>query len=294
MSFRDVVGRTVTATLRRVDARGAVVVLDPSDAPAARSVERTLPLPSAELPEGAQPGAALPVFVYLDSEDHPVATLRIPHVQLGEVAFLTVADVTRFGAFFDWGLPKDLLLPFAEQTRELEVGSREPVGLTVDKSGRLAGTMRIRELLRSGGEFELDEWVDGEAWRNQPEVGLFVILERSFLGLLPAHEPHKLRRGEAAKFRIAHILPDGKLELSLRGLHHQELASDAQKLLEKLSLRGAAKVSDRTSPEQIRFLFGVSKKAFKRAVGRLLKQGAVTLDAEGYIVPRKDAAAPAR
>jgi predicted RNA-binding protein (virulence factor B family) len=286
MPFSDVIGRTVSARLRRVDARGAVLELDPSEARGAPSVARTLRLPQAELPEGVHEGDAFPVFVFLDSEDSPVATTRAPQVQLGEVAFLTVADITPIGAFFDWGLPKDLLVPFAQQTRELLVGDREPIGLTVDNTGRLTGTMRIRELLFEGGDFKQGEWVEGEAWRNEPEVGLFVILEGMFVGVVPAHEPHGLKRGQAASFRVTQIYPDGRLELSLRGPAHEEIEDDAQLLLAKLSAPGAPKLSDRSSPEQIRSLFGLSKKAFKRAVGRLLKEGNLSFDADGNLIVR--------
>jgi hypothetical protein len=280
MVFGELLGRTVTMTLRRLDARSAWLAREDA---ASHADADLLALPRAELPDEATEGDAIEVFVYLNSEDHPVATKLVPRVELGEVAFLTVTDVTHFGAFVDWGLPKDLLVPFAEQTRDLGHGDCEPIGLMVDKSGRLAGTMRISELLRSRGKFERGEWVDGEAWRNDPEIGLFVIVERAFLGLIPAHEPHTLRRGQAASFRIAQVLPDGKLELSLRGLAHDELASDAKRVLDRLSAPGALSVSDRADPEQIRALFGLSKKAFKRAVGRLLKEGSVVLDAQGYI-----------
>lgn len=204
----------------------------------------------------------------------------------GDVAFLTVTDLTPIGAFVDWGLPKELLVPFAEQTRELAVGDRQPIGVFVDNTGRSAGTMKIRELLNDVGEFELDEWVDGEAWRNEPDVGLFVILERRFLGLVPASEPHPLQRGEAAKFRVARILADGKVELSLRGQVHEQLAVDAAHVLERLRTPGTPTISDRAHPDQVRALFGLSRKAFKRAVGRLLKDGSVTLNERGFIIPR--------
>jgi predicted RNA-binding protein (virulence factor B family) len=143
--------------------------------------------------------------------------------------------------------------------------------------------MRIRELLHEGGDFQVGEWVDGEAWRKEPGIGVFVILERRFVGLLPEREPHALERGEAASFRIANIWPDGKLELSLRGLAHDELREDAERVLEVLRGVSAGSVSERMPPEHIRAEFGLSKKAFKRAVGRLLKAGAVTLDAHGYL-----------
>ncbi|MET0388585.1 MAG: S1-like domain-containing RNA-binding protein [Polyangiales bacterium] len=206
-----------------------------------------------------------------------------PVLEPGDVAFLRVTDLTPVGAFVDWGLPKELLVPFAEQTHELKVGEHVPIGVFVDNTGRFAGTMKIRELLATDGDFKLDEWVEGEAWRNEPEVGLFVIVERRFLGLVPVDEPHALQRAQVAKFRVARILPDGKIELSLRGPAHEQLALDARLVLEKLQGPGAVVISEEAEPERIRAEFGLSKKAFKRAVGRLLKEGTVTEDADGNL-----------
>ncbi len=284
MPYEDLLGRVVTLPVRRFGPPGAFLSVDAGDdGPGAP----TLLLPGSEVPEGTREGDELEVFVYLDSEDRPIATTREPRIELGEVAFLEVTDLSRFGAFVDWGLPKELLVPHAEQTRELRMGQRHPFGLLVDRTGRLAGTMRVSELLRDTGDFELDEWVDGEAWRNDPDIGLFVILERRFVGLVPASEPHTLTRGQAAQFRVASVLPDGKLELSLRGHAHEELENDAEKVLQTLLRAGTPKVGDRSSPEEVRALFGMSKKAFKRAVGRLLKQRAVTIDDQGFILPQR-------
>ena len=124
--------------------------------------------------------------------------------------------------------------------------------------------------------------------RNDPEIGLFAILERNFLGLLPATEPHRLTRGQAARFRVTHIHPDGKIELSLRAHAHEELDNDCQTLLRVLNRPGAPLVGDHSSPEQVREWFGLSKKAFKRAVGRLLKQRLVTLDEARCLIPVRD------
>lgn len=200
----------------------------------------------------------------------------------GEVRFLEVTDVTRHGAFVDWGLPKELLVPFDEQTRKLAPGDFEPIGLLLDRDERPFGTMRIRELLQTGGRFDRDELVEGEAWREERGIGVFCILERRYLGLLPAREPHDLRRGEATTFRIADTLADGKVVLSLRGRVHEELESDAALVLSVLA-RSDVRVGDRSSPERIADLFGLSKKAFKRAVGRLLRQGDVELDDDGFV-----------
>ncbi len=207
-------------------------------------------------------------------------------LQLGEVTFMRVTDVTQFGAFVDWGLPKELLVPFAEQTCDLRPGDVHPFGLMLDKIGRHVGTMRVREMLTTIGEFQPNEWVSGEAWRQEPGLGLFVIVERRFLGLLPAQEPHRLSRGDTAELRVAQILPDGKIELSLRGLAHEEVEHDANAILTVLRATPGLKVSDRADPDEIRVRFGLSKKAFKRAIGHLLKTNKITRDSQGNFSAR--------
>ena len=284
MVIDDILGRSVTLPIRRVGSPGAFLAIDPDDE---RPDAPVVLLLGPEIPQGAQIGDELRVFVALDSEGRPIATLRAPKVERGEVAFLRVTATTEFGAFVDWGLAKELLVPFAEQTA-MFVGERYAVGVYVDKTGRMAGTMRVAELL--DGEhraLEQDEWVEGEAWRNDPDIGLFVIVEWSFGGLVPASEPHSVSRGDAVRCRVTNILADKKVELSLRGYAHQELETDAQQVLAVLSRPGAPRVGDRSSPEELRDTFGLSKKAFKRAAGRLLKQGAVAIDREGYLVLAK-------
>jgi len=148
--------------------------------------------------------------------------------------------------------------------------------------------MRVSEMLRAVGQgIAVDDWVEGEAWRNDPEIGLFVIIERTRVGLVPASEPHALSRGELARFRVASVLPDGKIELSLRGLAHEEIDRDAQTILAMLGRGAAPRVGNQSTPEEIRALFGLSKKAFKRAVGRLLKEGTAEFDRDGFLVPKR-------
>jgi predicted RNA-binding protein (virulence factor B family) len=279
--FDELLGQTVGMTVRDVLPRGAYLV--PTSWTADPNAQ-TILLPRRECPEHVAPGQNLAVFVYLDSEDRPIATTRAPSLELGQVAFLPVTDLAPFGAFVNWGLPKELLVPFAEQTAELHVGKRYAIGLIRDDTGRLSGTMRISEMLRNKPKFSRNDWVSGEAWRNTPNLGVFVIVERSCVGLLPNSEPHRLERGQEARFRVANVLPDGKLELSLRRLAVEELEDDASRLLEFLRLPNRPSLGDHSSPEQIRDTLGLSKKAFKRALGRLLKSGAVGLDAHGCVV----------
>ena len=281
-TFDDIFGRSATLTIRRFSTPGAFLAIDASDT---RSDAPTILLIGREIPEGAKEGDQVRVFIHLDSEGRPIATTRVPKLELGQVAFLEVTNRTNFGAFVDWGLDKELLVPFVEQTVDMEVGGWHFVGLYIDQTQRLAGTMKVGEMVGGKvGDFTAGEWVEGEAWRNNPEIGLFVIVERQFVGLVPASEPHALRRGQAARFRVANVLPDGRIELSLRGRAHEELDNDAAQILAKLTRAGAPKVGDRSSPEEIRAIFGLSKKAFKRAAGRLLKEGSVAVDNEGFLV----------
>jgi len=281
MTLDDLLGRRVTLRIRRFASGGAFLGVD-EDADG-----DTILLPEREVPVGAKVDDAVAVFVHLDSEERPLATTREPKLALGEVAFLEITAVTDIGAFADWGMGKELLVPFAQQARPLQVGDREAIGLYLDKSGRLAGTMFVSELV--GGRprpCKLDEWVEGEAWRKDKDIGVFVIVERRFVGLIPATEPHGTGRGEKVRCRVTRILPDGKIELSLRQHAHKEAESDAARVLAFVAKPGARPLGERSSPDDIRACVGLSKKAFKRAVGRLLKDQAVSLDDQGRLVVR--------
>ncbi len=277
----ELLGRVAVLRVLRFTTHGAYLALDADDA---RPDAPGILLPRSEVEATTAVGDALRVFVYLDSDDRPIATTRPPRLEVGEVAFLRVADVAPFGAFFEWGLAKDLLVPHAEQTREVAVGDRHPIALYVDPSGRLAGTMRVTERLRGQRDFRAGEWVEGEAWRHDPRIGTFVVVEKRYVGLVPAAEPSRLRRGDAAKLRVANVLADGKIELSTRGLSHEEVETDARTILDALSRPRTPKVGDKSSPEEIRAVFGLSKKAFKRAVGHLLKRRAVAIDEHGHLL----------
>jgi hypothetical protein len=285
---QELLGRTVTLVVDRLVPPGAMLrASTPSNEAPLGTARDVVLLPRNEVTEDLAAGDALDVFVYLDSDDRPIATRKAPLVELDEVAFLEVTDVGRIGAFVHWGPVKELLVPHAEQTQPLRVGDRHPIALYLDLSGRLAGSMRVTERLKAIGVFQEDEWVDGEAWRKEPGVGVFVIVERAFVGLVPEHEPHTLRRGEAGRFRITHVHPDGRIELSLRGHAHEEVVRDADTILAFLEAGRGPRIGDRSSPEELRALFGLSKKAFKRAVGRLYKERTVMIDDSGYLaVPR--------
>ena len=272
MQIAEALGRRLRLKIERITDPGAFLG------------EIDVLLPHRELAKTARVGDELEVFIHLDSEERPIATTAVPLLAFGEVAFLEITAVTPIGAFANWGLGKELLVPYAEQSRELAVGEFQPIGLYVDKSGRLAGTMFVTDMLDKPRRAQLNEWIDGVAWRNDPDIGLFAILERAFVGLVPANEPHRLRRGERAKFRVAHVQPDGKLVLSLREQAYKARIHDGEAILAVLSRPNPPQIGDRSDPETIRSLFGLSKKAFKRAVGGLLKARQVRLDEHGNVV----------
>lgn len=280
MAIVDLLGRVVKLPVRRMGPPGAFLAFDPED-------KATILVPVRELPEGTKEGDELEVFVYLDSEDRPIATTGEPKITLGEVSFLKVTDMTDFGSFVDWGLLKELLVPLAEQTKKMELGARYPIGVIIDDTGRLAGTMRVSEMLKEKVVFKQDEWVMGEAWRKEADIGLFVIVEQRSVGLVPHEEPHELAIGDSARFRVTNVLPDGKIELSLRAPAHIELEKDADKILSMLGKPDAPQLGDHSSPDEIREQLGLSKKAFKRAVGRLLQNKKVTIDENRFVVLAK-------
>jgi len=283
MALMDVLGSWVSLRVVAIEPRG--IALD-TDLERAHGLPQDPPvyLSRDEAPEEVEPDQRLEVFIYLDSNDQPIATSTRPTLIGGEVAWLEVVDSTPIGHFVDWGLPKDLLVPFKEQIQPMALGQRYPIALYIDNTGRLAGTTKLSEFLIPGGDFRLGEWVEGIPWRREPEMGTFVILAGQFLALLPDSEPHALTPGEPTRFRIARILGDGKVQVSLRQPAHAAMVGDGGKLLALLGTPDAPKLGDHTPPSVIRNLLGISKKAFKRAAGQLLRLGKVRFDPHGNLL----------
>lgn len=240
-------------------------------------------LPNRYVPEGAKIGEALEVFLLRDSEDRLVATTRKPNVEVGEFAFLTVKDVTRRGAFLDWGLDKDLFLPFQEQLHKVKVGEAILIFCYIDKTDRICSTMRVKNHFYMPESFHENDWVDGLVYANNPEIGAFVLVEKRYNGLLPAEEMRgALMPGQRVHVRVERIKPDGKLDLSLNSRAYEQMDEDALTIYQTLKANhGFLRVNDHSDPEQIRLLFGMSKAQFKRCVGRLLKRGMITFQDDG-------------
>ena len=241
--------------------------------------ERVL-LPKKQVPEGIEVGDPVEVFLYKDSSDRMIATTKEPKITLGELAVLEVADVGRVGAFLDWGLEKDLLLPFKEQTVKVEKGDRCLVSLYVDKSGRLCATMKVYPLLRTDSPYQKNDMVRGTVYGISREFGVFVAVDDRYSALIPRREVYgRMFIGQQVEARVADVKADGKLDLSVRGRIPEQMDADAQQIVERIEKNGGSlPFTDKADPERIKTEFGMSKAAFKRAVGRLLKQRKITID----------------
>ncbi len=241
--------------------------------------ERVL-LPKKQVPEGIEVGDPVEVFLYKDSSDRMIATTKEPKITLGELAVLEVADVGRVGAFLDWGLEKDLLLPFKEQTVKVEKGDRCLVSLYVDKSGRLCATMKVYPLLETDSPYKKNDMVRGTVYEISREFGVFVAVDDRYSALIPRREVYgRMFIGQQVEARVTDVKADGKLDLSVRGRIPEQMDADAQQIMERIGKNGGAlPFTDKADPERIKAEFGMSKAAFKRAVGRLLKQGKISID----------------
>lgn len=236
--------------------------------------EEQVLLPKKQVPEGAKEGDILTVFVYRDSEDRKIATMKEPLAELDEVALLKVKEVSKNGAFLDWGLEKDLFLPYKEQTVKIKAGDEVLVGIYIDKSERLCGTMKIYNYLKCTSDYEADDVVQGIVYNYNPQYGAFVAVDYKYHGLIQQKELlGKVEVGQHVEVRVKSVREDGKLDLSLRKKAYLQIDDDAQKILEYLQNHdGKIGYTDKAAPEIIRRDFGMSKNEFKRAIGRLLKE----------------------
>ena len=242
--------------------------------------EEKVLLPRKEVPENAQPGDEIEVFLYRDSKDRMIATVRQPKLSLGEVAVLRVKENGKIGAFLDWGLEKDLLLPFREQVRKVRPGEECLVALYLDKSKRLCATMKVYHYLRTDSPYEKDQKVTGTLYEISDNFGAFVAVDNCYSALIPKKEPlGNARVGDTVEARVTEVLKDGKLSLSLREKAYIQMNEDAQKLLKLLEEQGRElPVGDKSSPEKIKELTGMSKNEFKRAAGNLYKQRLIQVE----------------
>jgi predicted RNA-binding protein (virulence factor B family) len=240
-------------------------------------------LPQREVTETIAVGDMLTVFVYADAEGLPVATLRQPKAEFGEFALLRVAQVNMHGAFMDWGLAKDLLVPPKEQLEPMKPGRRYLVRVRLDRQGRPIGTARIEKCLSSADETLADgQEVDLIVWQFTA-LGAKVIINHRYGGLLYRDEiGDRLNYGDQLKGYIRHIRPDGKIDCILNMGTKSGLDDAKEKVMKALSShKGFLPLHDKSSPEQVQSLLGMSKKVFKKAIGGLYKAGMIELTDDG-------------
>lgn len=243
------------------------------------SSERGVLLPKKMVPEGTRIGSLLDVFLYKDSEDRMIATTNVPKLTLGETAILEVRDTSKIGAFLDMGLEKDLLLPFKEQTHQVKKGEQILVALYIDKSNRLAATMKVYQFLRTDSQYHTGDEVDGFIFQINPEIGAFVAVDEKYQGLIPRRELFGgFKVGQRVHARVTKVREDGKLDLSARDKAHNQIFTDAELVMQVINeFDGVLPFNDKADPEVIAREFKLSKNAFKRAVGHLLKEGKIEI-----------------
>lgn len=249
-------------------------------APSAKQAEERVLLPRKQVPEGTKIGDRLSVFIYRDSQDRLIATTKTPKLVMGQVAELTVAQINRVGAFLDWGLEKDLLLPFKQQRGKIEQGMKVLVTLYIDKSNRICATMNVYRNLCSNSPYRVGDKVTGRVYECSDNYGVFVAVDNLYSGLIPVRELYgEVELGRDVTARVTKVLEDGRLNLSIREKAYLQIDKDVETILKLLdSYEGSLPFSDKAAPEVIRHETGMSKNEFKRAVGRLLKEGLVRID----------------
>lgn len=240
--------------------------------------ERVL-LPAKQVPGQAQVGDEVEVFIYRDSKDRLIATVNMPKLTLHHVARTRVAQVGKVGAFLDWGLEKELLLPFREQTRRVSAGEECLVALYIDKSDRLCATMNVYPYLSTDSPYQKDDRARGTVYEISRNFGAFVAVDDKYSGLIPRQELYgPVQIGDTVEVRVTEVKEDGKLNLSIREKAYLQIGKDAQKVLEIMeSFDGVLPFTDKASPEVIRRETQMSKNEFKRTVGHLLKEGRIQI-----------------
>lgn len=242
--------------------------------------ETRILLPANQVPENIKVGDTLEVFLYRDSKDRFIATTNKPKLKLGELAALEVLEIGKIGAFLDWGLEKDLFLPFKEMTRKVQAGDTILVSLYLDKSRRLCATMKgLYDLLELDSPYQVGDQVEGRVYEFSDNFGTFIAVDDQYSAMIPKFEDCSyLKVGDIIQARVTKIKPDGKLDLTMREKAYLQIEPDAEKILSVLEeYAGVLPFTEKASPEIIKRETGLSKKAFKRAIGHLYKERKITI-----------------
>lgn len=250
--------------------------------PSGQEDEKIL-LPKAQVPPDTRLKDVITVFVYKDSEDRPIATTLEPELELGQVARLHVKEVTNIGAFLEWGLAKDLLLPYKEQLYPVKSGDAVLVTLYVDKSKRLCASMKVYDALRNDSNYQKDDEVYGRVYEISDNFGVFIAVDDQYSALLPKKEVFEdYRINQPVYARVAQVMEDGRLTLSVRKKIPEQMNEDAEVIYDCLDMAGGfLPYHDKSDPEIIIKEFHMSKNAFKRAIGHLMKAGKISIEKNG-------------
>lgn len=243
--------------------------------------ERRVLLPAKQVPEGSKCGDTIEVFLYKDSKDRLIATTNRPALTLGGLAVLRVAEVGKIGAFLDWGLEKDLFLPYKEMTAKVQPEDEILVTLYIDKSQRLCASMKkLYDLLSTDAPYHKGDVVTGRVYEFSDNFGTFVAVDDKYSAMIPSHEDtSKLRIGDEIEARVVNVKPDGKLDITMRERAYLQMDADAEKVMGVIEeFAGVLPFTDKSSPEVIKRETGLSKSAFKRAVGRLYKERRIEIN----------------
>lgn len=240
-------------------------------------------LPKNQVTEDMRVGSEIEVFLYKDSEDRMIATRLVPYIKIGEIKKLKVKEVNKIGAFLDWGLPKDLLLPFKEQIYEIKPGDEILVTVYIDLSDRLCATMDLYSRLSLLPPYQKDDMVKGTVYQVHEQFGAYVAVDNKYSALVPKKELHcELKPGDEIEARVLEVKEDGKLDLSLRQKAYVQMDADSALILDKLKQAGGSlPYHDKSSAEEIKEEFNLSKAAFKRAIGRLYKERVIVIEKDG-------------
>ena len=240
-------------------------------------------LPTRYVPDGCKPGDVLNVFIYLDMDERLIATTLQPYVKVGEFACLEVAWVNQYGAFLDWGLMKDLFVPFREQKMKMQKGNSYVVHVHLDEdSYRIVASAKIEKYLsKEMPEYKSGDEVDIMIWQKT-DLGFKVVVDNKFAGLIFKNEIFKdVHTGMKMKAYVKQVRPDGKIDIELQKVGVKKIEDFADVLLEYIRKNGGiTPLNDKTDAEVIYETFGVSKKTFKKAVGDLYKKRLIVLEGE--------------
>lgn len=240
----------------------------------------TVLLPRKQVPDNIKAGATMEVFIYRDSQDRLIATTNEPYITMGELKKLKVKNISAIGAFMDWGLEKDILLPFKEQTAKLQEGKEYLVRMYSDKSDRLCVSMKLYNYLLPIEGYTKGDTFTGTVYEYKKGFGAFVAIDDKYSGLIHESELYnKVYVGDIVTGRVVNVREDGKADLALREPAYMQMNEDSEMVYAVIkSYRGVLPFNDKADKDLIKKEFGISKNAFKRAVGKLLKDGKIKIN----------------